>query len=70
LIPWEYLPLPAKGAVVTGVGRDGKELCPAEVIEVRSAKNQDRTAVIGLKVPLDYVNQVRGIKLGGEENGR
>ncbi|MDD2282868.1 MAG: 4Fe-4S binding protein [Eubacteriales bacterium] len=70
LIPWEYLPLPTKGAVVAGVGRDGKELCPAEVVEVRTAKNQDRTAVIGLKVPLDFVNRVRGIKLGGEENGR
>lgn len=70
MIPWEYLPVPAKGEIVSAVGRDGKELCAAEVVEVRTAKNQDRTAVIGLKVPVDFVNLVRGIKLGGEESGR
>ena len=70
LVPWEYLPVPDKGDIVTAVGRDGKELCQAEVVEVRQAKNQDRTVVIGLKVPVDMVNLVRGIKLGGEENAR
>lgn len=70
LIPWEYLPLPEKGSVVTAVGRDGKEVCPAEVVEVRNVRNQDRTAVIGLKVPVEKVNLVRGIRLGGEDNGR
>lgn len=70
LIPWEYLPLPAKGDAVVGVGRDGAELCPAEVLEVRTGKRQDRTAVIGLKVPLEFANQVRGLKLGGEKDGR
>ncbi|MTI95570.1 MAG: 4Fe-4S ferredoxin [Firmicutes bacterium] len=69
MIPWEYKPLPAKGDTVTAVGRDGKEVCTAEVVEVRNIKNQDRTAVIGLKVPLEHVNVVRGIKLGGEING-
>lgn len=70
LIPWEYRPLPEKGSQVTGVGRDGKAVCQAEVVEVRNARNQDRTAVIGLKVPVQFVNEVRGIKLGGEDNGR
>lgn len=70
LIPWEYLPLPAKGDTVLGVGRDGQEICPVEVLEVRTGKRQDRTAVIGLKVPLEQVNLVRGIKLGGGKNGR
>ena len=66
LIPWEYKPLPAKGSQVQGVGRDGKKVCTAEVVEVRNAKNQDRTGIIGLKVPVEFVNLVRGIKLGGE----
>ncbi len=70
LIPWEYLPVPEKGSEVTAVGRDGKDVCRAEVVEVRTARNQDRTVVIGLKVPVDLVNEVRGIKLGGEDNGR
>lgn len=70
MIPWEYRPLPEKGSQVTAVGRDGQEVCPAEVLEVRNVKNQDRTAVIGLKVPVEFVNVVRGIKLGGEGDGR
>jgi len=70
MIPWEYSPLPEKGSIVKAVGRDGNEVCSAEVIEVRNAKNQDRTAVIGLKVPVEFVNVVRGIKLGGDDNGR
>lgn len=70
LIPWEYLPLPKKGSEVTATGRDGKAVCQAQVLEVRNVKNQDRTAVIGLKVPVELVNVVRGIKLGGEGIGR
>jgi Fe-S-cluster-containing hydrogenase component 2 len=70
LIPWEYRPLPAKGESVMGVGRDGKELCPAEVLEVRTGKRQDRTAVIGLQVPLEFANLVRGIKVGGGKDER
>lgn len=70
LIPWEYLPLPARGDTVVSVGRDGQELCPAEVLEVRAGKRQDRTAVIGLKVPLEFANLVRGIRLGGGKGAR
>lgn len=70
LIPWEYLPVPAKGDLVAGVGRDGQILCSVEVLEVRAGKRQDRTAVIGLKVPLEFVNLVRGIRLGGGESAR
>lgn len=66
MIPWEYRPLPEKGAEVVAVGRDGKDVCTAQVVEVRNVRNQDRTAVIGLKVPVEHVNEVRGIKLGGE----
>lgn len=70
MIPWEYLPIPDKGTEVIATCRDGKEICQAQVVEVRKAKKQDRTAVIGLKVPVELVNEVRGIKLGGEGIGR
>lgn len=70
LIPWEYRPLPEKGSEVTAVGRDGRDVCRATVVEVRNVKNQDRTAVLGLVVPVEFVNEVRGIELGGEGNGR
>jgi|SRR5690554_5630387 len=70
LIPWEYLPVPENGQEVVAVGRDGQELCSAKVVEVRRAKGQDRTIVLGLQVPVEHVNMVRGIKLGGEDNGR
>ena len=70
MLPWEYLPVPEKGEVVTGLARDGTPVCQAEVVEVRRAKAQDRTAVVGLKVPLEHVNEVRGLKMEGQQHGK
>lgn len=69
LLPWEYLPVPEQGDTVTALGRDGKAIGEAEVVEVRRGKNQDRTSVIGLKLPLEQANIVRGLKIRGEDNG-
>lgn len=69
MVPWEYLPVPENGQVVTALARDGKEVGEAEVVEVRRGKAQDRTAVVSLKVPLAQANIVRGFKIRGEDNG-
>lgn len=64
-IPYEFLPLPAKGDRVAGLNREGKEVCEAEVVRVQSAKGLDKTPIIWLSVPKDYMMEVRHIRLKG-----
>lgn len=60
--PWEYLPLPARGATVEAVNRIGEVVCEGKVRRVRSSPKQDRTVVVSLVVPKEYSAQVRGMK--------
>ncbi len=60
--PYEYLPLPAAGQVVEAVGRDGKVLCEGTVVSVTKNKAYAGTAVVRLKVPVGYVDEVRSMK--------
>lgn len=60
--PHEYVPLPEKGQIVTAVSRAGEEVCEAKVIRVNTAKVNDRTPVITVAVPKEYVDTVRGMK--------
>lgn len=61
-MPWEYYPTPKAGDRVKGVSRAGDVLCDAEVIKVRDIKAFDRTPVITVAVPLEFVDNVRGIQ--------
>lgn len=65
LMPWEYAYVPERGDKVTALDRAGKPVCEAEVSVVRQAKRQDRTTIIGLKVPTEFIQEVRGFR--GEE---
>lgn len=60
--PFEYLPLPAEGDTVDAVNRAGETVCKGEVLKVTKVKSYAGTAVIRLKVPLDYVDEVRSMK--------
>lgn len=60
--PYEYLPLPEVGAIVDAVDRSGKTVCKGKVKKIAQTKLSDRTTVITLEVPLDFVDEVRGIK--------
>ena len=61
-LPYEFLPLPATGEKGVALGRDGKEVCEAEVISVRSAKVFDHTHLLTMKVPADMVMKARFFK--------
>lgn len=63
-LPYEFLPIPAKGDIVIGLDREGKEVCKAEVSKVRDPEKNDKTAVITIKVPKEYLMEVRNIKVG------
>lgn len=60
--PFEYLPLPEKGDVVDAVNRAGEVVCKGTVMAVTKVKSYVGTAVVRLKVPIEYVDEVRSMK--------
>jgi len=60
-LPYEFLPLPQKGELVTALDREGTAVCPARVVNVRNPKRFDHTAVITIAVPRDQAMNVRNI---------
>ena len=66
-IPYEFIPLPAKGTKVNATGREGQYICEGEIIEVKSAKAFDHTSVVKIKVPQEYVSDVRGFRYMEEQ---
>ena len=60
--PFEYLPLPEKGQMVAAAGRLGEEVCRGEVLSVKKARTFGGTTVVGLLIPMEYVDEVRTMK--------
>lgn len=60
--PYEFLPMPSIGEKGTALDRQGKAVCEAEIIAVKKAPVMDKTAVVTMKVPLEYVNAARFYK--------
>lgn len=61
-IPYEFLPLPVKGDMGMAYDRSGKAICEASVLEVTTAKAFDRTNLLTMKVPSEYVMRARFYK--------
>lgn len=61
-LPYEFLPLPEKGAVGTGLGRNGEAVCPAEVVSIKTAKAFDHTNLLTIRVPKEYAMKARFFK--------
>ena len=60
--PYEFLPTPQVGEKGMALNRQGKEVCDAEIVEVKKAPALDKTAVVTMKVPVEYVNSARFYK--------
>lgn len=60
--PYEYYPLPEKGQTVKAVNRRGQVVCDAEVTMVANPKTYDRTPVVTVKVPVEFVEEVRSMQ--------
>lgn len=58
-LPFEFLPLPAPGETGKALDRSGKEICPAEIIDIKSSKAFDCTHLLTMKVPSDMVMKAR-----------
>lgn len=61
-LPYEFLPLPKEGDTGIALGRDGKKVCDATVVSVRSAKAFDHTNLLTIKVPSDMTMKARFYK--------
>ncbi len=61
-IPYEFLPLPEKGAAGKALDRSGNPVCDARVISVKTAPAMDKTALLLMKVPVEYADEARFFK--------
>lgn len=61
-LPYEFLPLPEKGARGMAYDRSGNAVCEAEVVDVKQIAAFDRTALVTMKVPKGMSMQARFFK--------
>ncbi len=62
-MPYEFLPLPEEGEVVTALDRSGAELGDATVTAARKTERMDRTALVTIEVPRDWSMRARAFRL-------
>jgi len=62
-LPYELIPLPAKGEIVDALDREGNAVGEAEVLAVLSGKSVDRTNIITIAVSKDLLYDVRNIRV-------
>ena len=61
-IPYEFLPLPQEGTKGVALGRNGKKVCDATVVSVKSAKAYDKTNLLTMRVPKEFAMTARFFK--------
>ncbi len=66
-LPYEFLPTPKTGEKGKALSRDGKAVCDAEIVSVRTNKTFDHTMLLTMKVPKEYAAKARFYKPGMEE---
>ena len=60
--PYEYLPLPKEGQIVTAVDRMGQPVCEAVTETVEKRKAFNKTVLVTLKGPSEFKDEVRFMK--------
>lgn len=63
-MPYEILPLPARGDKGWALDRSGEKVCQAEVVSVKTAPAFDHTHLLTIKVPQDMAMKARFFKGG------
>lgn len=67
--PYEYQDLPEKGETVNAVDRKGRFVCKAEVVKVQDNKAFDRTPIVTIAVPDQYLDEARNIEVTAQKGG-
>ncbi len=60
-IPYEFTPLPKEGNIVKGLDREGQYICDVKVSKILNSKVLDRTPIISIVVPREYMKIIRNI---------
>lgn len=63
-LPYEFLPVPAKGEHGVALGRDGSPVCEAEVVSVRQTRAFDHTTLLTMRVPAEMAMRARFFRAG------
>lgn len=66
-LPYELLPLPKKGELVSGLDREGRPVAMVKVTRIQSTKN--KTHIISILVPKELALLIRNIKVEEHQNG-
>jgi hypothetical protein len=66
-LPYELLPLPKKGELVSGLDREGNQVAQVKVSRVQSTKN--KTSIISILVPKELALRIRNFKVEEHQNG-
>lgn len=61
-MPYEFLPLPNKGDMVTALDRSGRPLGEAVVIRIRKTEKMDQTSMVTIELPKKWSMQARAFK--------
>jgi Fe-S-cluster-containing hydrogenase component 2 len=63
-IPYEFIPLPSEGTIVKGLDRYGEYVSDVTVIKVLHTKALDRTPIVSIAIPKEYIHTIRNIGMG------
>lgn len=58
-IPYEFVPYPEPGSRGTALDRSGAPVCQAEVVSCKATRAMDKTALLTMKVPVEYASTAR-----------
>lgn len=61
-LPYELLPLPETGEKGIALNRSGKEICEAEVVDMKYSPAFDKTHLLTMKVPKEFAMKARFYK--------
>ena len=64
-IPYEFLPLPAKGEEVDIMDRKGRIICRGKIHKVMGKDKRSKTAIVVMEVPKEHYLHARHFKLPG-----
>ena len=60
--PFEYDPLPEKGAEIDALSRAGEYVCKGRVVKVMNPKKNDHTPVVTIAIPKEHADTVRTMR--------
>ncbi len=63
-IPYELIPMPDPGDLVSALDRNGRYVCEARIIKVVANKKNNKTNLVTIAVPKKYYSQIRFFKSG------